>query len=145
MMTKNLMMIAICVLAAVSVPLQNAQAWGRFNGGIHPGYDPHFRRDPVIVHREYVNGGHGCIGCGVGAAAVVGLIAGAAIATAVVAQPTQTVVVQGPPYGTQVGALPRGCNNMNVNGVTYYRCGPYWYQPYMGGNGVYYTLIPPPM
>src|ERR1700722_17145359 len=143
----------LMVLASLIMPLQYAAAWGRFEGGFHPAHDVRFHRDPVIVHNTYVRGGGGgCVGCGVGAAAVAGLvggvIVGAAIASAnqpVVVEQPQTVVVQAPPppaYGTQVAALPPGCGAMNVNGVTYYRCNQYWYQPYMGGNGVYYTLIP---
>jgi len=140
---------------SLMAPLQ-ARAWGRFEGGYHPGFDHHFHQDPVIVHNVYVNRGHGgCVGCGVGFAAVAGFVAGAVIAnevahpepqTVIVENPPpQTVIVQGPAYGTQYAMLPGGCVNMNVNGATYYRCNQFWYQPFMGGNGVYYTLIPAPM
>jgi hypothetical protein len=131
----------------IASPWQAAYAWGRFEGGYHP-----YRRSPVIVHNTYVRGGGGCVGCG--AAAVVGLVGGALVGAAIVAnsQPRtviveqpQTVVVAQPAYGTQVAMLPPGCGNMNINGATYYRCNNYWYQPYMGGNGVYYTMVPPPM
>jgi hypothetical protein len=33
---------------------------------------------------------------------------------------------------------------MNVNGASYFQCGPAWYQPYVGGNGVYYVAVPAP-
>jgi hypothetical protein len=33
---------------------------------------------------------------------------------------------------------------MAVNGGNFYQCGPVWYQPYFGGNGVYYTVVPNP-
>lgn len=158
MSLKHALVTSVSIFLACLMPLQVAQAWGRFEGGIHPAYDRHFHRDPVVVHREFVQGGHGCVGCGVGAAAVVGLVAGAAVGAAIVAAneqprtvvveqapPPTTVVVQGPAYGTQVAMLPPGCAMMNINGGTFYRCDQYWYQPYMGGNGVYYTLIPPPM
>ena len=153
----------ILFVVACMMPLQYASAWGRFEGGIHPIHNPVFHRDPVVIHRTYVTHGHGgCIGCGVAGAAVVGLIGGAIIGAAIAGNepptreviveqaptPPTTIIVTGPPqplYGQQVAILPGGCNVMNVNGVTYYRCNQYWYQPYMGGNGVYYTLIPPPM
>jgi hypothetical protein len=33
---------------------------------------------------------------------------------------------------------------MNVNGQQLYQCGPTWYQPFFGGNGVYYTVVQAP-
>jgi hypothetical protein len=144
------------LLTIMSMPLQNAHAWGRFDGGYHPDYNRHFHHDPVVIHREYIEhrGRGGCIGCG--AAAVVGLLGGAIIGASIAAnQPAETVVVEqapppqviveAPPYGSQYPNLPYGCSNMNINGATYYRCNQQWFQPYMGGNGVYYTLVPPPM
>jgi hypothetical protein len=127
-----------------------AGAWGRFPGGAHPAYGGAWaHRDPVVVHNTYVNrGGGGCVGCGIGVAAVAGLVGGAIIGAAIAGnepppQPT-TVIVQGPPMGSQVAVLPPGCASMNINGGQYYQCGPYWYQPFFGGNGVYYTLVPTP-
>jgi hypothetical protein len=82
----------------------------------------------------------------VGAVAVgvaAGAVAGAAVASA--AQP-QTVVVQPPPAGAPppvggyVTTLPPGCTESGGR----YLCGSVWYQPYFGGNGVYYQAIPPP-
>jgi len=69
------------------------------------------------------------------AAGAVGLAAGAAAAspTVVVQQP---VYVTGPAIGTEVVALPGGCNSVSANGITYYNCGSAYYQPHFGGNGV---------
>lgn len=120
-----------------SMGFSNAHAWGRFPGGHHPDYNPHF------VH------GGGCIGCGVGAAAVAGLVGGAIVGAVIAgsaAPPPTTVVVAnpGPPPGTQVAILPPGCASMAVNGAQLYQCGPVWYQPFFGANGVYYTVVPGP-
>jgi hypothetical protein len=49
-----------------------------------------------------------------------------------------------PAYGTQVTMLPPGSVAINVNGTTEYECGPVWYMPYFGSNGVYYEVVPPP-
>ena len=90
-------------------------------------------------------------------AAAVGVMAGAAIASAshpttVVVQQPATVVVQQPSYvvqgnlpiGTQVAALPPGSASMVVNGTNYYQSGPTWYKPYFGSSGVYYEVVPAP-
>lgn len=150
------MVAAVTAFLCLVLPVQSVFAWGRFEGGVHPRYEPHYRRDPVVVHDVYVHRRvGGCVGCGVGAAAVAGLVTGAIVGAAIAAnsQPTtiveeapppQPVMVAQPPYGAQIAALPPGCAQMNVNGVTYYQCQQYWYQPYMGGNGVYYTLVPAP-
>jgi hypothetical protein len=147
----------LAILALVFFPIQNAGAWGQFKGGHHPDYNPHFvRHDPVVVHNTYVRGGGGgCIGCGVGAAAVAGLLGGAILGATlagggaapppmVVEQPPPQVILQAPPPGTPVAVLPPGCASMNVNGANYFQCGQTWYQPYVGGNGVYYVAIPTP-
>jgi hypothetical protein len=87
----------------------------------------------------------------VGAAAV-GVAAGVVVGSAVAAssQP-QTVVVQPPPaaavpappappaVGTVVTTLPSGCASVGGR----YQCGSVWYQPYFGGNGVYYQVVMP--
>jgi hypothetical protein len=44
----------------------------------------------------------------------------------------------------QVAALPPGCASMMINNTQYYQCGPTWYQPFFGGNGVYYQIVPTP-
>jgi hypothetical protein len=143
-----------------------ASAWGRFDGGHHPVYGGGWaHRSPVVVHNTYVNrGGGGCVGCGIGGLAVAGLVGGAILGAAIVGanspppppptviyqqsepmyQQSAPVVVQGPAVGQQVSILPPGCNSMNINGGQYYQCGAYWYQPFFGGNGVYYTMVPTP-
>jgi hypothetical protein len=144
------------VAISAALPIQNAQAWGRFDGGHHPTYGGGWARpNPVVVHNTYVRGGGGgCIGCGIGAAAVAGLVGGVIIGSAlasppppqtvIVNQAPQAIVVQGPPIGAQVPVLPPGCANMNVNGATLYQCGGIWYQPFFGGNGVYYSVVQAP-
>jgi hypothetical protein len=151
MRTKNWITNGVLVftISATLLSAQNAGAWGQFNGGHRPPM-----RNPVVVHNVYVNhGGNGCVGCGVGLAAVAGLatgvIVGAAIArpqpqTVYVAQPVPTMVIASPQMGAEYGALPPGCQSMNVNGVNYFQCGPTWYQPFVGGNGVYYQVVPTP-
>jgi hypothetical protein len=80
-------------------PIQSAMAWGRFDGGHHPAYGGGWaHQPPVVVHNNYIeHRGGGCVGCGIGVAAVAGLIGGAVIGAAIAgnSQP-QTVVVQQP-------------------------------------------------
>ncbi len=83
----------------------------------------------------------------VGAAAVgvaAGAVAGAAVAsTSTYYAPPPTTVVTTPPPAPAVGAvvttLPSGC--LSTGGR--YQCGSVWYQPYFGGNGVYYQVVAP--
>ena len=88
----------------------------------------------------------------VGAAAVgvaAGAVAGAAASSAYnySAPPPSTVVVQQAPaappappaVGTVVTTLPSGCTTSGNR----YQCGSVWYQPYFGGNGVYYQVVAP--
>jgi hypothetical protein len=148
---------AILMTAASMLSAQQAGAWGRFDGGVHPAYGGNWaHRNPVIVHNTVINRtGGGCVGCGIAGAAVAGLVGGAIIGAAIAGSappPPRTVVVEqaapvmvaGPPIGSQVAVLPSGCGVMSVNGVQYYQCGSYWYQPFYGGNGVYYTVVPTP-
>jgi hypothetical protein len=151
-MRTTLFRLASVVMMVGSLLTANqAGAWGRFEGGHHPTYGGNWaHRNPVVVHNTYVNhGGGGCVGCGIGALAVAGLVGGAIVGAAIAGnQPPppqqQTIIVQGAPMGSQVSVLPPGCNSMNINGGQYYQCGPYWYQPFFGGNGVYYTMVPTP-
>jgi hypothetical protein len=150
--------LSLSLMIATFSPVQNASAWGRFDGGHHPAYGGGWaHQPPVVVHRTYVDHrGGGCVGCGIGVAAVAGLIGGAVIGAAIAGSPPpeRTMVVeqapqpvyvqQGMPIGTQVAGLPPGCGSMNVNGQQLYQCGPTWYQPFFGGNGVYYTVVPQP-
>jgi hypothetical protein len=41
-------------------------------------------------------------------------------------------------------ALPPGCTNAPVNGVSYYLCGNTWFLPAYGANGVYYRVVNTP-
>jgi hypothetical protein len=74
-----------------------------------------------------------------------GAVAGAAVASA--AQPTTVVApttvvtppASPPAAGTVVTTLPSGC----VSTGGRYQCGSTWYQPYFGGNGVYYQVVQP--
>ncbi len=153
--------VSTCLAAALGVALlspQGALGWGRFPGGYHPDHGARWvHPGPVVVHRAYVDHVHdgGCVGCGVGTAAVAGILAGVAAGAViagsqpppppvVVEGPPPVVLQAGPPIGTQFATLPPGCQSMNVNGVVLYQCGPTWYQPSFGGNGVYYTVVPAP-
>lgn len=150
-------------IVTLLVPTANAFAWGRVVGGVHPARPGAVwaRPRPVAVHNVYVAHRGGCYGCGAGFAAVAGLAAGAIVGAAIAssapppvyaapapvvveAPPPPVIVAAGPPIGAEVAALPPGCVTMNVNGATYYQCGPTWYQPYFGGNAVYYTVVPTP-
>jgi len=118
-----------------------------YGGAYHAGYG-----GGAYYHPGYTAGG--CWGCtsgysggAVAAAGVVGLAAGAAIGAAS-ASPTvvvqQPVYVSGPAIGSEVMALPGGCNSIAANGMTYYNCGSSYYQPHFGSNGVYYTVVASP-
>jgi hypothetical protein len=99
-------------------------------------------------------------GVAVGVAA--GAVAGAAVASAAtphttVVTPPPTTVVTPPPAappaaappaagpspapseGSVVTTLPSGCTSTGER----YQCGSVYYQPYFGGNGVYYRVVPP--
>ena len=59
-----------------------------------------------------------------------------------VAQPP---VIDSPlPVGSQLSALPAGCTNAVVKSVQYYGCGPNWFKPAFGNNGVYYQVVNQP-
>ena len=168
MMREKMPLVGFALLAALLVPLQNANAWvavGGHGGAYHGG--------GAYYHGgSYYHGG-GCYGCG-GAAVAVGVMAGVAIASAaatpqVVVQQPATVYVQQPapvyieqappvyapppvyatqgnmPLGSQVALLPPGAAPAVVNGETYYRSGPTWFKPYYGSAGVYYQVVIAPM
>jgi len=70
-------------------------------------------------------------------ATTVVVVAPTVVTTTVVATPVLAV-------GTAVAALPSGCTNMAVGGLTYYQCGGVYYQPsYSGPNLVYVVAMPP--
>ncbi|MCU0807807.1 MAG: hypothetical protein MUC53_07615 [Candidatus Contendobacter sp.] len=121
-----------------------------YGGAYHAGYG-----GGAYYHPAYSAGG--CWGCTTGysagavaAAGAVGLAAGAAIGSAAASADNSTVVVQqpvyvtGPAIGSEVVALPGGCNSVMANDVRYYNCSGSFYQPHFGSNGVYYTVVPSP-
>jgi hypothetical protein len=93
---------------------------------------------------------------------VVGVAAGAAIASANTAVATSTAYNAGVAAGSAnayntaavaastfspgavYAALPAGCISPKVQGGTYYLCGNTWFQPSYGANGVYYRVVPAP-
>ena len=99
----------------------------------YAGYAPY--HVPVAVPYYHA----GCYNCAGAAAAgaVVGLAAGAAIASAA-ARPVYAM-------GVNYAALPTGAVMVNQAGVNYYKIGDTWFRPYYGANGVYYTVVPTPL
>lgn len=57
---------------------------------------------------------------------------------------TTTVVQTSLPIGSTTTVLPPGFVSLNVNGTEYYQKGPTWYQMKVGGNGVYFVVVPAP-
>ena len=86
------------------------------------------------------------------AAGIAGLAVGAMAGAAVASQPPPptTVVVQQPmapaplTLGMSLTYLPGNCVNINLSSGQYYECGPNWFKPYFGSNGVYYLVVPAP-
>lgn len=130
------------VLAGVvAMPVRPAAAW------IACG---HFYRPPVVVCHT------GPCYAGIGAAAVVGFAAGAAVASRPVVVAPSAVVVAPPPVvvttptvypplvGDRVSVLPIGAQEVTVRSVQYYLSSGTWYRPFFGSNGVYYEVVPAP-
>jgi hypothetical protein len=85
----------------------------------------------VNVRRGYYGGRHHRYhdhnnGIGVGAAIAIG-VAGLAVGSIITA-----------------ASMPPSCNMVNVNGLTYQRCGNTWYQPQYAGSQVNYVVVNPP-
>jgi hypothetical protein len=114
-------------------------------GGVRPGVgNGNINRNGTIVNNRpvnvgdvNVNGGYGwddrysgCCYRPLAGAAVVGAVAGAAIANA--------------NYGSVVYALPSNCTVVIVNGATYNQCGSTWYQPSFDGTTATYVVVSPP-
>jgi hypothetical protein len=92
-------------------------AGGDYYGGFH---------GPAVVNNYWAGGCYWCGGAAAwGAAAAVGAAAAAYS------------------VGSLVATVPAGCPYQSVAGVNYYVCGGTWYQPYYGGNGVYYRVVAP--
>ena len=122
-----------------------------YYGATYPAYHP-----PTTVNYY----GSSCGSCGgwstgeaAAAGAVVGMTAGAAVATAnskAAASNAYTVGViagqsnVGYATGAIYPALPTGCASPTVQGITYYLCGNTWFLPSYGANGVYYRVVPAP-
>jgi hypothetical protein len=95
------------------------------------GYAPYHA--PVAVP-YYHAGCYDCAGA-VAAGAVVGVAAGAAVASA--ARPVYAV-------GVNYATVPPGAVIVNRAGINYYQIGDTWFRPYYGANGVYYTVVAAP-
>lgn len=109
-----------------------------YGGGYYHGYHP-----PTVVNHY----GTGCYNCGgwhtgaAVAAGVTGLAVGAAVgAAAASAANAQPVYVMSDIYPS----LPGGCVYTPAGGAAYYHCGPSWFTPYYGANGMYYRVVPGP-
>lgn len=105
----------------------------------YPGYAPYH---PPVAVPYYHAGCYDCAGA-VAAGAVVGVAAGAAIATAA----AHPVVAAVPfyPIGTSIAVLPPSASFIEQGGVSYYQVGNTWYRPAYGANGVFYTVVAPPL
>jgi hypothetical protein len=49
-----------------------------------------------------------------------------------------------PQVGLTVAALPQGSVSVVVNGLTFFRAGPTWYQPFQDSTGMRYRVVPAP-
>jgi hypothetical protein len=129
--------------------------WSHSYGGYHPppayGYHPPaygYRPPPVY----YGNTGYssGQVAAAGVAGLAIGAMAGAAAASNSAPPPPTTVVVQQPAapaplsLGMSTSYLPGNCVNINLKSGQYYECGPNWFKPYFGSNGVYYQVVPAP-
>ncbi len=106
----------------------------------YPAYPTYPAYHPPVAVATYSTG---CYGCAAAAGAVVGVMAGSAVATAGMARasvPASGSWVMGMNYA----ALPAGSKQINTNGAVYYVNGSVWFQPAYGANGVYYTVVPTP-
>jgi hypothetical protein len=86
---------------------------------------------------------------------VVGVAAGAAVASANTAAATSNAYAAGVAagaasapvayaMGVNYAALPPGASPANVGGAPYYIVGNTWFKPMYGANGVYYRVVPTP-
>ena len=85
------------------------------------------------------------------------MVAGAAVGAAAASTATTNAYNAGVAAGTAsttygggyvmndvYSTLPAGCNLDPRNGVTYYACGPTWFKPGYGANGIFYRVVPYP-
>ena len=131
-----------------------------YAGGYYGAYHP-----PVAV--PYY--GSTCYGCAAAAGAVVGLAAGAAIASANTSAVASSAYAAGAAntaaattsaynagvvagaaavhydMGVAYASLPSQCGEANIAGANYYVCGnDTWFKPSFGANGVFYRVVPAP-
>jgi hypothetical protein len=134
-------------------PHGNTASWSHSYGGYHPptyggyhGYGYGYGYHPPSYSSGYSGGD-------VAAAGIAGLAIGAMAGAAAASQPAPppaTVVVQQPmapaplTLGMSLTYLPGNCVNINLSSDQYYECGPNWFKPYFGSNGVYYLVVPAP-
>jgi len=132
-------------------PHGNSASWSHSYSGYHPpayggyrGYGYH----PPTYSSGYSGGDVAAAGI---AGLAVGAMAGAAAASASQPPPPPTTVVIQQPMapapltlGMSLSYLPGNCVNINLSSGQYYECGPNWFKPYFGSNGVYYQVVPAP-
>jgi hypothetical protein len=138
----------------------SAHAYGEGSEHTYPGGATAYRRPvpgypvyhPPVTVSTY---SAGCYGCAAAAGAVVGMAAGAAVASANKEAATSNAYAAGvaagaasaaPVYamGVNYAVLPPGASPANVAGGTYYIFGNTWFKPMYGANGVYYRVVPTP-
>lgn len=126
-------------------PHGGSASWSHSYGGAYGGYHGYG------YHPPYYSSGYS--GGDVAAAGIAGLAVGAMAGAAMASQPPPpptTVVIQQPmapaplTLGMSMAYLPGGCVNINLSSGQYYECGPNWFKPYFGSNGVYYQVVPAP-
>ena len=124
-------------------PHGNSASWSHSYGGAYGGYHGY----GYGYHPPSYSGGD------VAAAGIAGLAVGAMAGAAMASQPPPpptTVVIQQPmapaplTLGMSMTYLPGNCVNINLSSGQYYECGPNWFKPYFGSNGVYYQVVPAP-
>lgn len=134
----------------------------------YPAYPAYAAYHPPVAVPYYSSG---CYGCAAAAGAVVGVAAGAAIASSANAAATSNAYAAGVATGSANSAaayqsgyaagattaapanwvtgasyasLPAGSMAVQKNGTTYYLNGNTWFQPAFGANGVHYTVVAAP-
>ena len=126
-------------------PHGNSASWSHSYGGAYVGYHGYGYHPPTSSS--------GYSGGDVAAAGIAGLAVGAMAGAAMAPQPPPpptTVVIQQPmapaplTLGMSMTYLPGNCVNINLSSGQYYECGPNWFKPYFGSNGVYYQVVPAP-
>ena len=133
-------------------PHGNTADWSHSSyGGYHPPTFGGYHGYSYGYHPPSYSSGYS--GGDVAAAGIAGLAVGAMAGAAMASQPPPpptTVVIQQPmapaplTLGMSLTYLPGNCVNINLSSGQYYECGPNWFKPYFGSNGVYYQVVPAP-